>query len=264
MKMSLIVFGALAVSFALRQRSAALRHWVLAAGVACAAAVPVLDVRCARVAAAVCHAHGVHVSMRIHSGNRRRLHRSRRAWQLPLLPRRRVSRGRRRCAHWICGPTCRPSGWQERSSASRILLIGVLRLAWLAVHAPSSHARALARPRDGRFRAAMDFGVRYVAAERPSVAARHMGTRAAESDSAGRRRVVDRRARASRAVARARAYPPRRLDRAALGRAAARVLLVQSAALACLPAAQARERACLRRRGDEPRRRGHRLRHSSH
>jgi beta-lactamase regulating signal transducer with metallopeptidase domain len=42
MKMSLIVFGALAVSFVLRRRSAALRHWVLAAGVACAAALPVL------------------------------------------------------------------------------------------------------------------------------------------------------------------------------------------------------------------------------
>ena len=42
MKMSLIVFGALAVSFLLRRRSAALRHWVLAAGVGCAALVPVL------------------------------------------------------------------------------------------------------------------------------------------------------------------------------------------------------------------------------
>ena len=42
MKMSLIVFGALAVSFLLRRRSAALRHWVLAAGVACAASLPIL------------------------------------------------------------------------------------------------------------------------------------------------------------------------------------------------------------------------------
>ncbi len=42
MKMSLILFGALALSFALRRRSAALRHWVLAAGVVCAAALPVL------------------------------------------------------------------------------------------------------------------------------------------------------------------------------------------------------------------------------
>src|SRR5687768_10633142 len=42
MKMSLIVLGALAASFVLRRRSAALRHWVLAAGVACAAALPLL------------------------------------------------------------------------------------------------------------------------------------------------------------------------------------------------------------------------------
>ncbi len=42
MKMSLIVFGALAMTILMRRRSAALRHWVLAAGVACAAASPVL------------------------------------------------------------------------------------------------------------------------------------------------------------------------------------------------------------------------------
>jgi beta-lactamase regulating signal transducer with metallopeptidase domain len=42
MKMSLIVLAALAVSMMLRKRSAALRHWVLAAGVACAAASPIL------------------------------------------------------------------------------------------------------------------------------------------------------------------------------------------------------------------------------
>ncbi len=42
MKMSLIVLAALAVSMMLRKRSAALRHWVLAAGVACAAASPML------------------------------------------------------------------------------------------------------------------------------------------------------------------------------------------------------------------------------
>ena len=59
MKMSLIVFGALAVSFFLRRRSAALRHWVLAAGVACAALVPVLTAVVPDVAAAVCDADGV-------------------------------------------------------------------------------------------------------------------------------------------------------------------------------------------------------------
>ena len=45
MKMSLIVLGALAMTVLLRRRSAALRHWVLAAGVACAAAVRSGDYR---------------------------------------------------------------------------------------------------------------------------------------------------------------------------------------------------------------------------
>jgi beta-lactamase regulating signal transducer with metallopeptidase domain len=43
MKMSLIVVGALVASFLLRRRSAALRHWVLAVGVACGAAMPLLS-----------------------------------------------------------------------------------------------------------------------------------------------------------------------------------------------------------------------------
>ena len=43
MKMSLIVFGALVGCLMLRHRSAALRHWVLAAAVACAAAIPALE-----------------------------------------------------------------------------------------------------------------------------------------------------------------------------------------------------------------------------
>src|SRR5688572_24063165 len=43
MKMSLIVLVALAVSYLLRRRCAALRHWVLAVAVACAAAMPILS-----------------------------------------------------------------------------------------------------------------------------------------------------------------------------------------------------------------------------
>jgi beta-lactamase regulating signal transducer with metallopeptidase domain len=43
MKMSLIVSVALALSFLLRRRPAALRHWVLAVAVACAAAMPILS-----------------------------------------------------------------------------------------------------------------------------------------------------------------------------------------------------------------------------
>ena len=43
MKISLIVLGGLVASFLLRHRSAALRHWVLAAAIACAAAVPLVE-----------------------------------------------------------------------------------------------------------------------------------------------------------------------------------------------------------------------------
>jgi beta-lactamase regulating signal transducer with metallopeptidase domain len=43
MKISLIILGGLAASFLLRHRSAALRHWVLAAAIVCAAAVPLFE-----------------------------------------------------------------------------------------------------------------------------------------------------------------------------------------------------------------------------
>jgi beta-lactamase regulating signal transducer with metallopeptidase domain len=43
MKMSVIVLGGLAFSYLLRHRSAALRHWVLAVALACAATVPLLQ-----------------------------------------------------------------------------------------------------------------------------------------------------------------------------------------------------------------------------
>ena len=44
MKMSLIIVATFAIAMVMRKRSAALRHWVLAAGVACAAAMPLLVV----------------------------------------------------------------------------------------------------------------------------------------------------------------------------------------------------------------------------
>lgn len=43
MKVSLILLCALAGEALLRKRSAALRHWVLAAAIVCAAATPVLE-----------------------------------------------------------------------------------------------------------------------------------------------------------------------------------------------------------------------------
>ena len=134
MKMSLILFGALALSFALRRRSAALRHWVLAAGVVCAAALPILSPVVP-------------------------------AWTLPFAaptafspyqnpfeesasstarPPDRVSAG---SAPVAPAPMPRAAGTFELGNALRsiwlagvgvglaILLIGLLRLAWVAMHA---------------------------------------------------------------------------------------------------------------------------------
>ena len=133
MKMSLIVFGALAISFLLRRRSAALRHWVLAAGVACAAAVPLLT--------AVVPAWPLPFATptaftpyEIRSRNRRRLHRSLRAWQPPLL-RRRLRRGRRRFRGLDVWAYVRRIWLAGAAVGLSILLIGMLRLAWLAIHA---------------------------------------------------------------------------------------------------------------------------------
>ena len=44
-KVSLILLVGLAVAALLRGRSAAVRHWVLAAALACAAATPALELR---------------------------------------------------------------------------------------------------------------------------------------------------------------------------------------------------------------------------
>ena len=265
MKMSLIVFGALAVSFLLRRRSAALRHWVLAAGVACAAAMPILTRLCRRgrfrsrtPTAFTAYEDPFRASPspgiaadRARAATPRRLPR-RRERRRPPSPR--LDLWATLQSIWLAGTIV----------GLAILLTGVLRLAWLAAHARRvTHGRwfDLARGDFTRLRAAASG---HAAAERSSVAARHVGARASEGDSAGGRRRVDRRARARRPIARAGAHPPRRLDCAALCRAAARILLVQSAALDCLPAAAARERARVRRRGHEPGRRGHRLRHPSH
>ena len=133
MKMTLILSGVLALTFVLRRRSAALRHWVLAAGVVCAAALPIL------------------ISVVP-------------AWHLPLAsptafvpyenpftvsgataPRAEAPQGAAR-AVTHAGPTAASSGFDFGSAARSlwlagaaiglsVLLIGLLRLAWLAIRA---------------------------------------------------------------------------------------------------------------------------------
>jgi beta-lactamase regulating signal transducer with metallopeptidase domain len=133
MKMTVILLGALALSLVLRRRSAALRHWVLAAGIVCAAALPMLTTMLP-------------------------------AWHLPFAaptafvryedpftvsraPTRRADGPRADAAPLSHPEPVTPaSGFNvERALRSlwlagagiglSVLLIGMLRLAWLAVHA---------------------------------------------------------------------------------------------------------------------------------
>lgn len=134
MKMSLIVFGALVVSFLLRRRSAALRHWVLATGVACAALVPFLTAvvpawplpfttptafsryedpfqESASPADRLSRAAGTPSASA--------------APESPATPTRELDWWVYMRATWLAGA----------AAGLSILLIGLLRLAWLAVHA---------------------------------------------------------------------------------------------------------------------------------
>ena len=117
MKMSLIVFGALAVSFLLRRRSAALRHWVLAAGVACAAG-PGSHRRCAGVAAAVCGTHSVQSIRGSFPGIGVACITAVARGSYPFCPGGAESRATPMRGP-DCGLTCGPPGSQERLLASR-------------------------------------------------------------------------------------------------------------------------------------------------
>lgn len=134
MKMSLIVFGALGVSFLLRRRSAALRHWVLAAGVACAAAmpflttvVPVWPLPFAASTAFVPYEDPFQVSAP--PAATRRPAATAAPVTTPVRPTtpspRRFDLGFAAQSIWLAG----------MAVSLAILLIGVLRLTWLAMHA---------------------------------------------------------------------------------------------------------------------------------
>ncbi len=135
MKMSLIVLSALALTVVLRRRSAAIRHWVLAAGIASAAAIPVLvdivpvwtlpigtpaafvtyeDASGAGTTAAVqrqpARAESATPASRVSS---------------PASAGRARSAGEILQAIWIAGI----------AASLAVLVIGVLRLSWLAAHA---------------------------------------------------------------------------------------------------------------------------------
>ena len=192
MKMSLIVVGALALSFLLRQRSAALRHWVLAAGVACAAAVPLLRRARPVVAAAVREPSGIYAVRDPCPSRRRRIGAAARA-AAPnsSLERRdaacavdpRSSRTRRVChaRHDLA------RGRADRACAVLADRPAATGVAGLTRASRSPPAAGAISPR----RLLASYGLRRPctpAAERSSVAARHVGPRAAEGDSSRRRR----------------------------------------------------------------------------
>ncbi len=133
MKISLIVLGALAVSLLLRHRSAAMRHWILAAAFVCAAAVPLLEAIVPRWRLPISTPASFEQSYR------------------PVDPPAAVSPARPGSARQGGpGPRSSPANSPARFNPGAalkpmwiagtllslgILLVGVLRLTWLAAHA---------------------------------------------------------------------------------------------------------------------------------
>jgi beta-lactamase regulating signal transducer with metallopeptidase domain len=133
MKASLIVFGALATTLLLRRRSAALRHWVLAAGVACAGLSPLLT-------AIVPHwtfpfgSPAVFVSY---------AHRADAVEPTVAAPQRNAQRAPASRSPSVSSatgpfdtPALLPLIWSAGAAGGLVvLLVGLLRLTWLALHA---------------------------------------------------------------------------------------------------------------------------------
>ena len=159
MKMTLVVLGTLGLTMLLRRRSAALRHWVLAAGIGCAAAVPFLagvvpswtvplatsaafasiDERGAATAAPVARAASTAQSA------------ARSAAPAPVPA---PAGGDRSVWHMV-----ERIWWAGAAASLAVLLIGVLRLTWLA-----SHAQPIVR---GRWRVMADEIAREYGLRRP-------------------------------------------------------------------------------------------------
>jgi len=133
MKMTLIVFCALASTVLLRRRSAALRHWVLAAGLACAAVSPLVAVVVptwplpfGTPAAFVSYDRDSAAAMPASASSQSRAANASAApaSSISAAPRPDVAVGLM-ARIWIAGAAV----------TLAILFVGVLRLTWLAIHA---------------------------------------------------------------------------------------------------------------------------------
>ena len=245
MKISLIVLGGLAASFFLRHRSAALRHWVLAAAITCAAAVPLIEaiVPAWRLPIAAPAAFEPYVEEAQHSGSDRA---GRRSWC---------------CAAECIATALSRDGWCARLRSCWNALVDMdcrhacQRLDPCRRYSPDEMARCASEACDARtverpgrrdLAGLRPSTQRRIARKRASVAAGHLGIQGAQGDPARDCRCMVRRADARRADARARSHPPWRLGGADCGRSAARRVLVQSPAVDRVQEAPSRERTCVR------------------
>ena len=242
--------SALALAALLRRRSAAVRHWVLAAD---------RLRRGAAGAASWCAVVGMSCPPASRRSSRQRrpgaLRRGGRRWTRAQPSRSSRCRYRRRPGRGSDVMAAARAGVADRRRAQRPRARRRAR----APRAGSPRARRRSRPVRGP-RLADEIGrelrpapPRPVAAERPSVAARDVGLLRPSVIVPRAARRLDRRSHSRRAAPRARAHPPRRLARPDRRRAAARRLLVQPADLDRLHAPARRERARLRRRSPDER-----------
>ena len=247
MKASLVLLIGLGLTALLRRHSAAVRHWVLAAAVASAAILPLMEILVP-------------------------------SWPLPLgreavferiVPespppppspdgspaRRAAAKPARTDAPRAAGGTItienvswlvRPVWFAGLFVSLAILVAGFGRLAWLASRSQrlsTGHWVDLA----GQIsREVQTPSPRRALAERTSDVARHLGHRSSQGHAACDGTRMVRRSRAGRAVARAGAHQPRGLACLHRRRVVARGLLVQPRDVGRLPAPSSRERARLR------------------
>ena len=239
LRVSVVTAIALVGVLLLRRRSAAIRHWVLASATACALVLPALQpllpslpvpvtVPAPLARAVSCRAHAAHAAT---GGEASPLAQSEPSGRRGTLPR--CSAGSGWAAPRSFSPRCPPAsrGWRGSRRARRRS----------RMPPGSSSSRELSQ------RYGLTRSVRLLQSTHPALLVT-WGIRSPKILLPAAANAWPDRTHPRRAGARARARPAQRLAVAALGGAAARALLVQSAGVAGEPPAARRERARLRRR----------------
>ena len=256
LKVSALILAGLAGAAAARRHSAAARHWVIAASLLCALAIPALEryvpswtIPTASTLQDV--GDGSPLSTGAVSAGSATVEFNEAVAVASAPSSRTVAR-----TVWLL--------WAGGFAfCILVLTVGLLRLAWIAAHAQAvidgPWPRLMTRHRP-RARHPLTGAI---ARELSSVPARDLGLRPAQGHHPSRRAHLVRRSHCRRAETRTGARPPRRLAHPDRRRTAARDLLVQPADLDRLRPPSRRERACLRRRSLDERHRSAHLRHAS-